>query len=147
MIAAIAESLTFNPTDMVFALNMEHRIFGGTSPPHNSSIWKIFLEFFSCENIGGFTFIILDKTGSVSKPFLAQLKLWPVLLRITLHVVSGAPGATYKSFLLEKYPIFCVYFRFFLNIQCLCVYFSAINSELRKRIPICLIEASFPGKN
>ena len=136
MVAAITESLTFNPTHMVFTLNVEHWIFGWTSSPHNCAFWK-YLSFSLCPFtgiIGKFTFVILGKAGSVTKPFLAQLKLWPVLFWITLHVVTGAPGVTWNT----KYPMMCL-FVFILELLLI------LNKE--KRIPICLIEASFPGKN
>ena len=37
LVAAVAESFTLNPADMVLTFNMEHRILGRTSPPCDSS--------------------------------------------------------------------------------------------------------------
>lgn len=139
MIAAITESLTFNPTNMVFTLNVEHWIFGWTSSPHYCALWKYlsfslsahwnYRKLYLC-HIGQSRFCnqaFFGTTETLTRPFLNNT---------SCRLRSSGRYLEY-IFVNTKYPMRWL-FVFILELLIL-------NKE--KRIPICLIEASFPGKN
>ena len=139
MIAAITEPFTFNPTHMVFTLNVEHWIFGWTSSPHHYALWKYlsfslsahwnYWKLYLC-HIGQSRFCnqaFFGTTETLTRPFLNN----------TSCRLRNSGRYLEYIFVNTKYPMSWL-FVFILELLIL-------NKE--KRIPICLIEASFPGKN